>query len=240
MSVEEIKDEIQRSYRKISAIPPGLYKSLLSQTSVDRDIIRKDVKRVENCHEHLKNVLHAISIYQPIGYCQGLHIIIQFLLDLGYKPETTFIVFDCLLYHPTTNLLSYWSVEFPQLQVDLKLLQHLIVKRCKRLSKLMLEHDIETPMFALRWLLCLFMYDIEDKHMIHFLFLYFLRKGRKALLHTAVAICEQVEDKLKSDSTMIFDLQEIIELLHTSCKHITKEQIRECKFRSSEIMDLLE
>jgi hypothetical protein len=233
----DIQQELNTTYRKLSGVPPGLYKSLLAQTSKDHDVIKKDVKRLPNAHPQLRHVLHAISIYQPTGYCQGLHLIVNYILELGYRPETTFIIFDCLLYHPTTNLLSYWNLEFPQLQADLKILQTVIMKRYKRVTKCMIENDIETPMFALRWLLCLFLQDIEQPEIQDYVFLYFLKKGRKALLHTALAACEQAEQKLKQDNITHMDLQEIIELLHNCCKHIQVEQIRTCKLKSEECIE---
>ena len=222
--------------KKESCIPPGLFKSLIHQECKDKQTIKNDLIRMNNKHQDLRLLLYVISSFYSFGYTQGLNIICNYLLNIIQQPEITFKIFDSLLYNPTTNLISYMDFSTKGLQHDLDLLQKIIKTRFpKRLNKVMEQLELHTSTFALRWYLCLYLYDINNPDVNHFIISYFVKKGRKGLIHISVAICDKVDLLLKQQDINDMDQKSVIDMLHDSCTSITISEIENCKISKDDL-----
>lgn len=190
---------------------PDYYASCLQQlehhptkSAVD---IEKDVARTMHGHAkfsdlqgvgqaELKRGLCAFSFRHPvIGYAQSMSTLLATLLLHSHSEESAFWVLDSLLMRILPR--DYYSKSLLGVKTDCAVLTRLVKKRLPRLHAALVKFQVDVTMFALPWLLCLFVHALPMHTAMRVWDCVFL-KGSHVLLSVCMALLAKHEEALVS------------------------------------------
>jgi hypothetical protein len=190
---------------------PGVYEELLRETSDFDDEIGRDLKRTFPNHilfcssdgesrgqKSLSNVLRAYAIYDPhVGYCQGMGFLVGIFL-MFMSEEVSFWMLHSLLRgggHAKLNLAGMYMPGFPLLAQYFYILKHFITTTCPKLAKRMRANNVTGPLYASKWFITLFAYDMPFETVLR-LWDVAMHEGMKVVLQFALLLIKMNEKEL--------------------------------------------
>lgn len=204
-------DVYRRSY------PVNYYESLLQRavTELDEKVkedIDKDLYRTFPGHDYfntpeaiscLRRVLSAFAVKnEQIGYCQSLNFIAGAMI-LFMEEESAF----WMMCHVIEGLLpaDYYTKTMIGTYVDQFVLAYLIKTTMPKLHKLLQSFEMQLPLVAVEWFMCLFVNTLRPEVAFR-VWDIFLNEGAKTLFRIAMSLLKRHEPQLlrATDAAMLF------------------------------------
>lgn len=171
---------------------PRTRRPVTLQTQLD---IEKDVQRCNFAHkEQVTAALTEIAaLHSEIGYCQGMHLVVHFLLQEFRGIPAATAVFAFLSAAPF-KLGELWEPEFPGLRLALFQLKFLLQFKLPILSQHFRRVDLNLDVIVYPWLLTVFV-QLHAREMLAYEVLQFiwdclLVNGWAALISTTLALLD--------------------------------------------------
>ena len=173
---------------------PGLFGSLISQSSEWEHVIVKDLDRTFPFHdmfskpgsgqEDLHLVLKAYSLYDTeVGYCQAMAPVSAVLL----MHMTMEDAFWCLVSLLKNYVKGYYGEKLEAVRLEGEIFKGLLSKVLPSISKHMEKHHIDPLMYMTEWFMCLFSRNLPFSSVLRIWDMFFC-EGVKVLFRTALTI----------------------------------------------------
>lgn len=126
--------------------------------------IHKDVTRTRpDARSRVKNILKALcSIHEEVGYCLGMRLIAEFLLDILDNQDDTLRLCTVLMSAPYA-LAEVWKPGLPRLKLLLYQLEELLKLKLPTLARHFHEIDLPLEVLVAPWILTLFTQLVSSK-----------------------------------------------------------------------------
>jgi NTP pyrophosphatase (non-canonical NTP hydrolase) len=121
-------------------------------TEINQDIGRTYSNRKEEVEDVLRRVC---GIFEDVGYCQGMNLVVEFLFSILFSSNKVFGAFMVMMRAPYFYS-ELWQPGFPRLKLLMFQLNALITIKVPTLSRHFNLLDIQLDMLAPSWLLTLF------------------------------------------------------------------------------------
>lgn len=177
--------------------------------------------------QKLKRVLMSIAwLYRDIGYCQGIGMIVAFLL-LFLEEEDVFWTMTAIIEDLLPS--SYFSTTLLGVQADQRVLRQLIVGYLPNLDRLLREHDIELSLITLHWFLTLMASVLSPKVLLRVWDIFFF-EGSIILFKVTIGM-------LKSKEPILLTLENAAQIFNVLSdlpgEMLNAEDLLQSAFRTS-------
>ena len=141
----------------------------------------------------LRRVLQSIAwLYPNVGYCQGMGTIAATLLLL-LEEEDTFWLMSAIIEDMLPA--SYYSHTLLGVQVDIKVLRHLVAMDLPEIEQAFVQHDIELSLICINWFLTIFSNVFPMKILLRIWDLFFY-EGSVAVFQISLALFKLSESRI--------------------------------------------
>ena len=185
----------------------GYYAGLRQKPTSWTETIGRDITRTFPAHEMFRrnkagqaalfNVLQAYAVHnEAVGYCQGMGFIAGTFLI--YMPEeAAFWMFVRIMDHyPMAQL---FGTGMPALPLYFYQLSALLRENCPKLHRHLDAENIHVSMYATQWFVTVFAYSLPFEIVVR-VWDMFLDEGNVVLFRVAIAILQQLQKRLLSES----------------------------------------
>ena len=191
-------EENPNYYAFLSSIPEQ--KNCKSIRQINKDINRTFPHDLSFSRPQLRNILVAYSQRNPnVGYCQSLNFIVATLLVQGFTEEESFWLLVQII--ETYLPLEYYT-SASGIILDQKIFDCLFRTKLGKLSKALERLGIESGLFTLQWLCCMFSLTFKREVLVfvwdHIFFL-----GHQAIFQVGIAAMWVIRKKLLQQTEFV-------------------------------------
>ncbi|XP_036614721.1 small G protein signaling modulator 3 isoform X1 [Trichosurus vulpecula] len=152
----------------------------------------------------LRRILRGLAwLYPEIGYCQGTGMVAACLLLFLEEDDAFWMM--CAIIEDLVPA-AYFGTTLMGVQMDQRVLRHLIVQYLPQLDALLLEHDIELSLITVHWFLTAFASVVHMKLLLRIWDLFFYQ-GSLVLFQITLGMLRMKEEELiqSENSASIFN-----------------------------------
>lgn len=173
--------------------------------------IQRDLTRSSLTSPHLlhKLLVHLCERFPDVGYCQGMHFVVEFVFNTVKSEEITRSLMVRLM-NPPYSLAEVWKTGLPRAKLVSFQLDQLVQLRLPRLSSHFQSLDLPFEVLVTPWILTLFTQLTHiPAETLEFIWDLFIVKGWVAVVTVALVVlqgCEtEVVGKSLEDTMALFD-----------------------------------